>query len=926
MFGVPSGLSGPQWPHVPAQNGEVYQQHLHPQYQHQHQHPAQHQQPPLHSLHVGATPHGAPGANFLPPPAFFPGFNPNMPVPLGFNPFATGPLPFAVPQVPWSTANNAVHPPAPSAHAKVPGKDVNAKEDLVVAKVESSEPMDIDDREEGELTGSETNIAHPPQSSPGKKSTSGLGIHLPQKQIHKQDQTRFATSSRNSKQQPEKRIQKSGKPSPKGSNSTAPLIVTDDEEEKGHSSSSSRVALTQLKVQAQGALLSLHAHNIGYKEMVAEGIEKDVMQYLYRGIGVKPTPDMAPTKAPESLPDKPSLPAKPMTTNDQAVPAKPPSVAKVPPTLPMPPAPRPVKEPVAKPAAEPNPSPPSVSHPLPQKPHLPTPSTAGLPITNGTSQKRPTDIPSLATESVGDAGDGTKKLERKDIIAQMLAKKTMKAPQASAKPVPPPEKPKANLVAPLENDKVAAPPPVVVKDTEDYQHTQPPVMAFDTSQAAPSEARQKEISKAQTELAKKRIEALKQQRLSQKPTDANSVFSSSEILSPDNQQSINPNVPELLGPLPPSNDRNSSFNPQHRPPQSASVTPLAAQQVFSKSNVQIPGLFMATSDKPLMNGQQLPTPQTPWYSAHSSSQNPTGTTVDFARRPDASDIRVCELGSRVIIDLSDNESDCEDDVVESGSRQAANQKNVFGQRDMNRPFSSATHEQPSGTGKEYLQSRIQELTEKIQALEKRKRLRQEQSLTDGGLDSPSTESQSLPNTISEKQALEKVQDASKITQPSPPAPSKEVVSDGEVLMTESKENHAPMSPPPTAAPVDVVINAPSSNPVINETLDNQSPTEQLSASLAAAADISDGKVASALSSRPPSIEPQAERDHELRREALASSSAAGSDVMDIDDSVDETPSEPEMTHPPAISHVVNDGGSEAVEAADDTIVSNKQVL
>lgn len=915
MFGVPPGISGPHWP-GPATSGGTSQRQLQGPYQHQQQ--QQHQQAPLHPFDVAATSQGAPGTNFLPPPPFFPGFNPSMPLPIGFNPFATGPMPFAVPPVPpWPTTNNVVKPPTTTASG--PSQDANAKQNPVVPDLNGPESMDLDDKEEGELSGSEANIAHPPEPQQGKKSTSGLGIHLPQNQHHSQDRTPSTAFNRGPEKQSGKANNQLARRPSKAYSRPAP-IVTQDEQEK-QSPSLDRVALTQLKVQAQGALLSLHAHNIGYNEIVAEGIEENVLQHMYRGIGV--TADAAPEKVPDKVDKAPeSLPVKPVTTHREPIPDKPPSVARVPSTLPVKPAPPPVKEPTAKPVDDVTPKPP-VTHPLPQKPHLPTPSTAGLPTTGGTSQQRPIDTSSPTVEPVGDKA---KKPERKDIIAQMLAKKTTKTPQAVVKEAPQPEKPKADTDLPASNEKISTAPQSSAQVIEDHEHVELPAESLNTSQNPPSEAKQKEISKAQTELAKKRIKALKQQRLSQKISDTDS-----EIMTPVNQPPPHLNAPELMGPTVSSNDRSSPFQPQHLLPHSTSVSPFTAQQGL-KSNVQIPGLFMATSDKPDMPGQQLPTPNTPWYSTHPSlprsavNRHNATSLPDFTKKPDVSDIRVCELGSRVVIDLSDNESEYDG----SATGGAANQKNVLGQRDLNRPINSATPgavSAPSGSGKEYLQSRIQELTEKIQALEKRKKLRQEQSMVDNR-----TEAQALPNTISEKQALEKVQDASKILPPPSAAQAKEI-SDSQPVVTESKENGAPVPPPSTAAPANIVSNVSPSNPVPNETPNDQSPTEQLSASLAeAAADLSEGEVVSIVSSRPASADAQeAMQDSESRREPAASSSSSsssadGSDVMDIDDSVDESFSEPELTHPPSISHVVNDGVPEAMEAADDTIVPVKQVL
>ncbi|KMU74890.1 conserved hypothetical protein, variant [Coccidioides immitis RMSCC 3703] len=48
-------------------------------------------------------------------------------------------------------------------------------------------------------------------------------------------------------------------------------------------------SLTQLRMQAQGALLNLAPHNIRYRELVSEGIDPVILKDLYEGIGLKVT-------------------------------------------------------------------------------------------------------------------------------------------------------------------------------------------------------------------------------------------------------------------------------------------------------------------------------------------------------------------------------------------------------------------------------------------------------------------------------------------------------------------------------------------------------------------------------------------------------------------------------------------------------------
>ena len=67
-----------------------------------------------------------------------------------------------------------------------------------------------------------------------------------------------------------------------------------------------RKSAAQLRIQAQGALLSLAPHNIRYNELVAEGINPAILKRLYEEVGIKVT--ASPVQGPP-VPEKASAAA-----------------------------------------------------------------------------------------------------------------------------------------------------------------------------------------------------------------------------------------------------------------------------------------------------------------------------------------------------------------------------------------------------------------------------------------------------------------------------------------------------------------------------------------------------------------------------------------------------------------------------------------
>lgn len=214
----------------------------------------------------------------------------------------------------------------------------------------------------------------------------------------------------------------------------------------------------QLRVQAQGALLSLAPHNIRYKELVAEGINPAILKQLYEEVGIR--------------------------------------------------------------VATPQPTKPAVEAPI-EKPAISEPSTQAKRQAEATqldkiiALQQPT--PSAAQPVSG------KPMERKELIAKMLAAKAAKA--SSLPPTP--------NVVPESQPATTAPSPSITPSSEKSKE---------------NGATMKEKNKAQTELARQRIEALKKQALlksQQKAQQLSQVSQEEQTLTPLDQS-----APAVHHPLP----------------------------------------------------------------------------------------------------------------------------------------------------------------------------------------------------------------------------------------------------------------------------------------------------------------------------------------------------------------------------------------
>ncbi|RHZ63919.1 uncharacterized protein CDV56_108713 [Aspergillus thermomutatus] len=354
-------------------------------------------------------------------------------------------------------------------------------------------------------------------------------------------------------------------------------------------------SLAQLRIQAQGALLSLAPHNIRYSELVGEGIHPAVLRQLYEEVGIRvstPQPDgVSPTINPPAK--SVDVPGNLAAAGLESSSSSNVGTGHAPVTLDH--AKRETKMPVTAAAAN---MPASVPAPTAQ------PSTPAKP------------------------------LERKEVIARMLAAKAAKAsgapstPQTdSAKEAPSSESPVSALIgkgAAVSSERETPP-----KDRD---------------------MRTREKNKAQTELARQRIEQLKKQGLVRSQQKAQTDSLPREEVRQSNGSSPAPvsqasNTPMIQHPLP------------VRPPDPEPTAPS-----------RIPGLFMTDSEPSVTRVLGLVVDSTP--QPH----------VNQRKRPRASDFDEPSLTpkrshngvnhnvseDRLIIDISDDEfyGDDENDEME----------------------------------------------------------------------------------------------------------------------------------------------------------------------------------------------------------------------------------------------------------------------
>ncbi|KAL4913959.1 hypothetical protein BDW62DRAFT_191576 [Aspergillus aurantiobrunneus] len=350
-------------------------------------------------------------------------------------------------------------------------------------------------------------------------------------------------------------------------NPSLPISI-DSQESSGPS-----ISLAQLRVQAQGALLSLAPHSIRYSELVGEGINPMVLKQLYEDVGIK-VPTTPPTNRDHGT-----------VSSENFHPGTNPSVAKG----------------KAEQTTQ------QLEHQVdaPRKPSFTEPSLT----------------PPQSTQA-----NTAKPMERKEVIARMLAAKAAKSSPASAQAQPD----AAQTAPPSQSLPAAVEKPTATTPSRDLSVND-------------KESRVKEKNRAQTELARQRIELLRKQGLVrnlQKPQSDNQLSEKGQISSI--QESPHAVVSTVVQhPLP------------ERPPLPESL-----------SLDHIPGLFMTEQASEATNGahitpvrdsilESVPYPR--------STQRKRPRASDFDDDPIPEPKRTLGNGTnhvppeRLVIDISDDE-------------------------------------------------------------------------------------------------------------------------------------------------------------------------------------------------------------------------------------------------------------------------------
>lgn len=381
-----------------------------------------------------------------------------------------------------------------------------------------------------------------------------------------------------------------------------------NEKEQPRSQSNPGKSPDQLRIQAQGALLSLAPHNIRFEELVGEGINPELLRQLYEEVGIK-------------------VSTLPVTT-----------------------------------VAEP----PSFTNGVGPAQRQGTDSTMKSP---NDLQKSPVGRPASASQS-----DTTKPMERKEVIARMLAAKATKASGPSPSP-------QTN----------------VAKESSTIPNTVAPSREISAKE---KEIPVREKNKAQTELARQRIEQLKKQGLMRNQK------AQQEPASQDQQSRTaapSPSVTVGQHPLP------------ERPPEREG--PSAC----------LPGLFMIGSDQtpvpdphatPIQNLPLDPTPQPRVTQRKRPRASDFDEINDFSSRCLSHGAESAAPEDRLVIDISDDEfyGENEDNAMDVEEHQP------LGTISSSTDFPTSLT--PRNNDQEHLRQKdmeIQEMHRKIAELEQRKK-------------------------------------------------------------------------------------------------------------------------------------------------------------------------------------------------------------
>jgi hypothetical protein len=503
--------------------------------------------------------------------------------------------------------------------------------------------------------------------------------------------------------------------------------------------SHSPVNPTQLRKQATGALINLFPHNIRYDELVREGVDPDVLKGLYDEIGVKiaipsPHPAVNVQRTTPPLLDTTSLAPSHLDKSSASAPSK--ILNGLPKAQPIQQITSASSQIVAEVA-----------------------KMADTPASRSVQQARGPDSANLAVDKP--AG---RAVERTEYLARLLAARSGKPVTVTSQAASSPTAPKPDLST--------MPTPLPAQDLAPSGGEKP-------TNAADVPVREK--SKAQTELARQKMEQLKQQVLLSKAVSHRSFVdgpgapltsASQPTLSQDRQQhssDLGPDEspsPVLLSP--------NITNPQvsrAQPEASSQNTQSRPIDTSKRAAFQIPGLFMTGPEQPSLQTALPPSVSSPFMTHTEPNQQPITrkrlVASDLNDEPGVTSKRPFGQSrmSQVVIDISDDEisyghedEGSDMDVDESVDEQ--DQEVGFGRREskhhqtlrdlpsftdpsgrkvsiplanlMTPPVASTPQTPGTGKEREDLRRRDQEIEEmkrKIKELESRRKAKQQSSRT-----------------------------------------------------------------------------------------------------------------------------------------------------------------------------------------------------
>ncbi|PGH03129.1 hypothetical protein AJ79_07456 [Helicocarpus griseus UAMH5409] len=385
----------------------------------------------------------------------------------------------------------------------------------------------------------------------------------------------------------------------------------------------------QLRVQAQGALLGLAPHNIKFDELVKEGIDPVILKRLYDEIGLKITSTHAKDQKAGKQPATSTHAKDPATTSltTPAVSAAEPITTQA--------------SSSAHPAVAPSQSSESVKEAVNKPARPPTQETTGVPAANS-----------------------SKPLERKDVIARMLA---AKAGKGSTEPVR------------IETTKESVPQNMsTIPVSSDEIPKATDMLASQSPQQTANETRAKEKNKAQTELARQRMEQLKKQGLMRSQTR-------SAAETPVVTQSL-------------SAGASTAQHPQHATEPSASQPPSSLSHPLPsrppepepQSTARIPGLFMTSSEPAkteeptISKGDSILSTESSLTKIRAPRKRPRAS--DFTDEPNTApqkrqaghEVTPAIPDHKVIIDISEDEFMYGSDIDAAEAKQSAPEPGIAG--------------------------------------------------------------------------------------------------------------------------------------------------------------------------------------------------------------------------------------------------------